>query len=212
MIKSIEHFYRIADRCHASTWEKTIAALTDVLGKPVTKARAERTWRELSRRYSRTPDHTPELQFLQHDFRCDENVAMQLFVTLLHEIDEPEEMRVVPILTVTLVETLLNLLLIEIILKAGNVDRVEARNSVSKLPSFDARYQQFESLTGVKLSNAIKQSHSSFWSNWEYVRRRRNTFVHGGYYALGWLACERSWKVVNNSVSVFSGLHNAYAL
>jgi hypothetical protein len=213
MINSIEHFYHIAERCYASVWETTTTTtLSEILGRPVTKARVYRAWRELNRRYTRTAAHTPELLFLKSKFSCDEEVAMRLFVSLAMGVDEPEEMRIVPILTVTLVETLLNLLLIDIIAKVRNVDRVDATKSVSKLLSFDARYQEFQSLTGVLLASAIEQSHLSFWSDWEYVRQRRNNFVHGRYYALGWLACERSWNVTIRSVPVFSSLHNSYAV
>lgn len=137
---------------------------------------------------------------------------MQLFVTLAIAVDEPEEMRIVPILTVTLVETLLNLLLIDLVSNASHEHKADARETVSKLLSFDARYQEFKAITGISLREAIGQSDPSFWSNWEYVRQRRNRFVHGSFYALSWLACERSWKVATTSVRVFQSLHNAYVL
>lgn len=212
LLNSIEHFYSIAHQLHKEAWESTAAELATVLRVHVSASRAYQGWRWLNRSYSGSVRHEKELACLQKFFRCNEETARRLFVTYLSRTRESEEMNITPILTVTLIETLLNTFLTQMIVSACKVDSQESRRRVAKLSSFESRYDKFQMLTGTLLSTATNSIAQGFWSNWEYVRQRRNAFVHRNAYALSWLASERSWHLANCAVNVFAALHNTFAL
>jgi hypothetical protein len=117
---------------------------------------------------------------------------------------------VVSILAVTLIEVLLVDLLTNLKAKYEQVSISEAREEVEKPKSFEERYNLFLCYTGEDFPKTVQQISKPFWNHWEYVRKKRNIFVHGSPYALGWEVCKRAFKLASESVGIFAKLNNQF--
>jgi hypothetical protein len=117
---------------------------------------------------------------------------------------------VVPILTVTLLDVLIDDLLVNLCEVGGGMNRADAQTQVEALRNYDAKKAEFKSRTGHALSAAVGRIDPKLWDRWELVRHRRNTFVHGNPYALGWDLCKDAHEISMLSVSTFSSLTNTF--
>jgi hypothetical protein len=92
--------------------------------------------------------------------------------------------------------------------KRHGASSADARKEVQGFRTFDERSDAFASMAGTDWPNAVRSVSKPFWDRWIYVRRKRNSFVHGNAYAIGWEACERAYELMKMSVGVFAELNN----
>jgi hypothetical protein len=112
LLNLIDHFYQITARQHERVWEETAGAISRHVGRQVSRSAAYEGWRRANRAYSGSPDRGPELVALSRMFRCDSETALKILLSYSTDREkEAAELPMVPICTVTLIETMLSWLL-----------------------------------------------------------------------------------------------------
>ena len=104
----------------------------------------------------------------------------------------------------------MNEFLTDLKVKCCGANLKDTLQEIKKIRSFDGKFTLFYKITGEELSKQVQNISKPYWDNWVYVRRKRNDFVHGKSYAIGWEICERAFKLTKDSVSVFSALNNTF--
>ena len=134
------------------------------------------------------------------------------WILLASYSDAQDDHKVVATLTHTLLETLLDNLLVTQLAAAGT-RYDEAEDAVEALRTFTAQEEQFEALAHVCLRDAMaKTTHPWFYFGWQDVRKRRNRFLHGEPFAIGQRTAQQAYKLAQHAVSMFAQLQNIYGL
>ena len=212
LLSLIDHFYGIAQTQHEDGLSNLASRISAELGRSLSPKAVYQGWVRLNRRYSKDRSSETITDFLITYFRCDLDQAMKVLQIYSTSGFSSPELAVVPVLTVTLVETLLNDLLVHLCVLYQKTSFPDAHNQVRTLRSFDRRYNEFAHLTGNQFNQTVRKLSKPFWDAWVYIRRKRNYFVHGNPYALGWETCERSYKLAELSVGVFARLNNEFVV
>jgi hypothetical protein len=212
LLDIIQHFYSVASTEHQDDLACTSEKIGRLLGRCISPRAAYTGWRKINRIYRQTRDTEDALETIERFFRCDRQNAMDVLQIYMTERARQPEQTVVPVLTVTLVETLLIALLRDLKVKRQGITYVDARRQVGNLRSFDERFAEFTSITGVDLPTTIQKRRKPFWDKWVYIRRKRNHFVHGNAYAIGWETCQRAYYLVRESIDLFTELNNRFVV
>lgn len=212
LLDIIQHFYSIASTEHQDNLTRTSEKMSELLGRSISPSAAYACWLRINRIYRQTRDNEDALETIKRFFRCDPLNAMDVFQIYLTERACQPEQTVVPVLTVTLVEILLSALLRDLKVKRQGMGYVDAQRQVENLQSFDERFAEFTCITGADLPKTIQKLKKPFWDKWVYVRRKRNHFVHGNAYAIGWETCQRAYDLVMESIGLFAELNNRFVL
>lgn len=155
----------------------------------------ERTWRRLN---LSSPDD-----------------AQRIWTILALYSGTMEEHKVVPILSGTLLETMLDHLL-ETIGSTKAMDDQSYRAIVERvehLMSFETRTDYFKELTGVSMQSAIVATpFSTFYDDWNKLRQDRNDFVHGFPFAVGESTATMAFRLTQDAPKLFAQLQNQYGI
>jgi len=210
LLDMIQHFRSIAEQHHEDELTRLAARLTDHLSRPVSITAAYKAYLSMDRAYKTSRDSKVVLQKIQQFYRCDQeaaNVVWSIYYSV--KLSRPE-VTTVPVLAVTLVESLMDTLLLDMKERRLGLLYDQAQKEVNELRSFEERYEAFRQITGSPFNQEVLRLNKPWWDRWIYTRRRRNLFVHGNPFALGWEACRRAFDLTLNSVSVFSALNNRF--
>jgi hypothetical protein len=141
--------------------------------------------------------------------------AERTWPILIHYTGTVEEHMAMPILTITLLEAMLDHLL-ETIGSTKATDEVTmavVSATVDQLSSFKARTEYFRELTGVPLESAVRATtFPKFYTDLTDVRHSRNAFVHGDSYALTAAVAEKALQLAKDAVPLFAELRNKYGI
>lgn len=166
----------------------------------------------MNRAYRTSRDSSVVLHEIQRFYRCDQEAANAVWL-IYHSVElSRPEVTIVPVLAVTLVESLMDELLLDMKQRRLSLPHSRARKELNKLRSFEQRYKVFHQITGTPFDQEVRRLNKAWWDRWVYTRRRRNFFVHGNPYALGWEACKRAFDLTLDSVAVFAALHNRFVV
>jgi hypothetical protein len=212
LLNMIEHFYSIASQTHHDELFNLTAHINEVLEQSLSERAIYKGWLEINRIFSKNKNYDEVIEHITQFFRCDEAKAMDILHIYMTPKTKSPELTVVPILVVALVEVLLSRFLVALQEKYHHVTIAEARDEVKTLRSFEERYNHFTNTTGIDFRLAIQQTSKSFWSKWEHTRKKRNVFVHGNPYALGWEMCDKSYNIALESIDVFAELNNRFSV
>lgn len=117
------------------------------------------------------------------------------------------------IITCTFIETLLDRLLIDILIKKETSEEI-ATSLIKEIKSIPSKMSLFKRLTGQKLSAVLKQStFQDYAENWRYLREdKRNEFIHGNPHTIKEDDAKKSYQIGMDSVKVFAYLHNKFCV
>lgn len=210
LIDMIQHFYIIAAHQREDGISKMSNKISEILERPCSN---KATYHGLLNKINKTKSFDLALKQVERFFRCDQSKSMSILQAYLStDFATPDETVVIPVLTIMLIETLLNELLKDLKVKRCGVTVKCALKEIEKLRSFYDRFALFFKITGEEWEKQVQEISKPFWDNWEPVRCQRNYFVHGNPYAIGWDTCERAFKLTKDSVSVFSALNNKFII
>ncbi len=212
LLDIIQHFYSKASTEHQDNLTRTSEKISERLGRPISPRAAYACWLRINRIYRQTRNYEDALETIKRFFRCDRQNAMDVLQIYMTEGACQPEQTVVPVLAVTLVEILMSALLRDLKVKRQGMGYVDAQRQVVNLRSFNKRFTEFTSITGADLPKTIQNLRSPFWDKWVYVRRKRNNFVHGNAYAIGWETCQRAYDLVMESIGLFAELNNRFVV
>ena len=212
LLRMIRYFYDVASRVHEDELSSTVMRISQLLKRPLSEKEVYKGWIEINRTFSKSGSYSGTNDRIKRFFRCDESKAESIFQIYITPESFAPELTVVPILVVTLIEALLNDLLVDLEVKYQQDSILEAREKIRKLQSFDERYDLFESFTGKNFPKIVQQISKPFWDRWKNVRRKRNFFVHGNPYALGWKVCESAFELTLDSIDLFAELNNQFVV
>jgi hypothetical protein len=217
LLKMVDYFYAGAYNRVKNLQDELVDDLRDKVGQTYTSQSAIDTAREIQNFYQKSGGGRAEydrmLEIIQERL-CLQSTeeAQRVFATLFGYSDTFEEHKAVVILTCTLLEKLFHDLLILIHVRNGT-DWSKADKDVNKKQGFGELSKDFRRATSVSLENAIGECPiSDFFSDWEKVRKARNSFVHESPYAIGVQITEKAFDLTKNAFSVFAYLQNRFCV
>lgn len=218
LLKMLTYFHKVAIDRTSESENRLIAGLAERLGRACAKKEAHRALEEVHRIYSvrrrRGQEYDRAAAAMQKLLSIDSDAeAREVVVLLLAHHETVEEHAAVVILTCTLLEKLLDDLLV---LMAGTRDAQDyrtARQTVKSLGRFDDRKKLFKKISRISLAAAVERCPAErFWSTWCGLRKTRNHFVHGQPFAISVSTAEHAFRLATNSVPVFAFLQNLTCL
>jgi hypothetical protein len=218
LLKMITYFYRAANDRADDSEDRLVKELGNLLGREFKRSVALNAAAQVRRIYGKRRNghlDNDELVSAVREKLCLESTAeaQRAIVPLLGYSDTVEEHGAVVILTCTLLEKLLDELLVLMLqVREGDCQR-QARESIDRLRGLDDRKEEFKRISKDSIKNAIGQSSIAwFWDKWCKVISTRNRFVHGAPYAIDASAAEDAFQLAKSSVSVFAFLQNLTCL
>jgi hypothetical protein len=210
LLNMIQHFRSIAEQHHEDELTRLAAQLSASLSKSVSTKAAYNAYLRMNRADRTSRDNTAVLHEIQKFYRCNQETADAICL-IYYSVDlSRPEVTIVPVLAVTLVECLMDELLLDMKGRRQGLPYHRAQKEVNELKSFEQRYEVFCQITGTPFDQEVQRLNKAWWDGWGYTRKRRNLFVHGNPYALGWETCKRAFGLTLNSVSVFAELNNRF--
>ncbi len=141
-----------------------------------------------------------------------DEVARAVWMLLASYSDAQDDHKVVVTLTHTLLEALLDDLLVTLLVIAGRA-QLEAEQVVEGLRTFAAQAEQFETNSHMALADAMaKTTYPWFFYAWQNVRLKRNRFLHGQPFVIGQKTARQAYKLAEHAVGMFAQLQNTYGL
>lgn len=208
----VERAYLDADAEERDSLAATAAEISKVLEREVTMVQAYRARLKARREYVRRQHHERMFAVLARYFHEPENRGRELWQVFFNGKDRTNHSPATAcIMFITLVEVLLNELLVHCLITRGS-SRRQAHGRVARLGRFQDRFEMFAELTGTPFRDAVLTVRKPFWDAFAHVRRRRNKFVHGNPWALSWRLCERAYGATLIAIPTFAELNNRFAL
>lgn len=207
-----QHFHDVASGKHEDELVCVSKAIGKILGRLISPKAAYTAWVKINRTHGESRSSTNVVDTVMQFFGCKEPEAMDVLQAYFtSEVYCPEQ-TVVPILAVTLIEALVDGLLLDLKVKRRGASFAEAQREVRDFRTFDDCSKEFASIAGTNWPTAVQAVNKRFWDRWIYVHRKRNHFIHGNAYALGWETCEPAYELMKMSVGVFASLNNQFVI
>ena len=208
----VDDYFQRAKDVHDEVFIAMATKLQSILRRSFSSNAAYVMWTKIGRQYRCSRDQAALISFARSKFRCNsDEEASQVVTACFLASGAASDYAIVPVLTVTLVEALIDDLLAELYVKKQAFRWPDARRKAREPRSFAAREKEFEALTGAPWGSTVRATDQRVWDHWLFVRRRRNLFVHGNPYALGWGACEKAYELAQRGVPAFARLTNDFA-
>ena len=138
--------------------------------------------------------------------------AEQIATELLMFSDSFEEHASVVLLSCTLLETLLNELLV-LLLTIKQTSPLTRPKAYENTRGFGNKCKLFKELTDKSLEDAFnKYIKNNFYKEWMEIKDKRNLFVHSTPYALSKDIAEKAFELAKVSFVVFKEIHNCFCL
>lgn len=211
LLEMIEYFYERT--CHRSNDLKTklLDIIKKELGKKYHTNLVIKTVRKIQKIYKtgKRSEYNEMLKIIRKELSLkSSDEALKVFGPLLSYTDTFEEHKVIVILTCTLLEVLFNNLLV-LIYECKGMTLSQAEKKVYKLQGFDKMCEVFEIETGLIFKNEInKYSSHDFYKDWEFIRKKRNKFIHGIPYAINRSIATKALNLAKEASNVFAHLQN----
>lgn len=125
------------------------------------------------------------------------------------------EKEIVVILTATLLEGLLNDFLINLLEKKEVSYRIAVIfiEKLGQIGNVYDKFNLFKEITNYGFYKSIKNvGYPEYYKNWEFVRKKRNEFMHAKTYILKNEVAEKAFELASESFSLFTKLNNKYCL
>jgi hypothetical protein len=191
LLDMIDHYWARASEAVDDSERQLAGALSSATGRDFVPRRAVGVARKVQRTitdsksrvltedlYRRSVEATR--QGLALPAEADVEAAWRLLVSYS---DAQYDHKMVVVLTQTLLEKLLDDLLVTLLVARG-AEANHAEAQVESLRTVDAQRQLFASTAGIGMLEALSNgSDSWFFPAWEDVRQKRNSFIHGQPFA-----------------------------
>lgn len=147
-------------------------------------------------------------KFLSDSFGItDPEKAMSIFVELIGHSDTTDDDKTVVVLTITLLERMLDDLLLEVMLRHGKAyDAAQAE--IDQTRSFERKRDKFKETTGLSFAEVMKAKFEPLYQSWTELADVRHKFIHGNPYAIGVRHATKADKLLDSVFSAFAHIHN----
>lgn len=214
----IGYFHAVANRRRDEAESRLLERLTQLRGIECTMPLAHRARHRVCGIWGKHGEGQEEyamlLDAVKDTFSLDSVAkAEQALFPLIRHTGTVEEHGVVVMLTCTLLEKLLEELLILMLQVREGYALMAARKRIGPMWRFDERKDEFKRICKVSLACSIEGSSApKFWHLWLRLTKVRNRFVHGDPGAINAHAAEDAFQLAENSVAVFGFLQNQTCL
>ena len=137
----------------------------------------------------------------------DPEKAMSIFVEFIGHSDTTDDDKTVVVLTITLLERMLDDLLLEVMLRAGREYRA-AQGDIDQIRSFERKRDKFKEVTGLSFAEVMKAKFEKLYQDWTELADVRHKFIHGNPYAIGMQHAEKADKLLDSVFAAFAHTHN----
>ncbi len=137
----------------------------------------------------------------------DSEKAMSLFVEFIGHSDTTDDDKTVVVLTITLLERMLDDLLLEVMLRAGRAYDA-AQDEIDQIRSFERKRDKFKEVTGLSFAEVMKAKFEDLYQGWTNLADVRHKFIHGNPYAIGVKDAEKADRLLDSVFAAFAYTHN----
>ncbi len=138
---------------------------------------------------------------------ADPEKAMAIFVQLIAHSETTDDDKTVVVLTITLLERMLDDLLLEVMLRAGTAYDA-AQRDIDQARSFKRKLDKFKDVTGLSFTEVMTANYDTFYQGWMKLANVRHKFIHGNPYAIGVQHSKKADQLLNSIFSAFAYAHN----
>ncbi len=210
------HFYSQAYRSNRNSKKTLVQRINSELGRRFSANRILSLREKINIFYDKTknaPNNFEELlQMVKIDLKLkSEKESLVVFREIYTYNEVSPDHKVVVILCASLLESLLDLLIRNILLHQ-KVSHKYINILMKRAKNFDAISNLFYEVSGDKLTKAFDHvGEKTFIKNWDTIRKQRNDFIHKTPFAIDIDTCEISIDAAILAIDVFAKLHNNYA-
>jgi len=138
---------------------------------------------------------------------------IQYFLEMVQRLYIKDEPQAVVLIVCTMLERLVEDLLVEIMTK-HSMDDDAIDDELRRFERFSDRAEcLFKKYSGMTLAKAIESIHiKGFWQTWKDVKKKRDGFIHGKASMISRSDGQKSFVLALDAQNVFSQLHNKYSL